>query len=67
MVCKKMHTGYSASNLAFDQGKVKIMRTVFCMVVGYLLGSLSPAALLSKIKKKDLREHGSGNLGTIIP
>lgn len=41
------------------------MRTVLCMVVGYLLGSLSPAALLSKIKKKDLREHGSGNLGTM--
>lgn len=31
--------------------------------MGYLLGSLSPAALISKIKKTNLREHGTGNLG----
>lgn len=41
------------------------MRTVLCMIIGYVIGSLSPAALLSKLKKKDLREHGSGNLGTM--
>lgn len=31
--------------------------------VGYGLGQLSPAALISKIKNKDLRENGTGNLG----
>lgn len=31
--------------------------------MGYLLGSLSPAALLSKLKNKSLRTHGTGNLG----
>lgn len=31
--------------------------------IGYGLGQLSPAALLSKIKNIDLRENGTGNLG----
>ncbi len=29
----------------------------------YLLGSISPSALISKLKKKDIRKHGTGNLG----
>ncbi len=33
------------------------------IVIGYLLGSLSPAALFSKLKNKDLRSEGTGNLG----
>lgn len=39
------------------------MELLVCMIIGYLLGSLSPAALLSKIKHTNLREHGTGNLG----
>lgn len=39
------------------------MEIVFSIVVGYLLGSLSPAALFSKLKKKNLRKQGTGNLG----
>lgn len=36
-----------------------------CMLVGYLLGSLSPAILISRIFfRGDVREHGSGNAGT---
>lgn len=31
--------------------------------IGYGLGALSPAALISKLKNKDLRENGTGNLG----
>ena len=31
--------------------------------IGYGIGQLSPAALISKIKNKDLRENGTGNLG----
>ena len=34
-----------------------------CLLFGYLLGSLNPAALLDKIKHVNLRERGSGNLG----
>lgn len=33
------------------------------LLIGYLLGTLSPAALLSKIKKMDLRNIGTKNLG----
>ncbi len=39
------------------------MERIICMLGGYLIGSLSPAAFLSKIKNKDLRECGTGNLG----
>ena len=36
---------------------------LLCVLLGYLLGSLSPAALLSVMKQKSLTEHGTGNLG----
>ena len=31
--------------------------------MGYLVGTLSPSALIAKIKKDDLRQKGTGNLG----
>lgn len=39
------------------------MRSLVCLVIGYLFGSFSPAALLGSFKKKDLRHSGTGNLG----
>lgn len=33
------------------------------VAIGYGLGQLSPAALISKMKGKDLRKNGTGNLG----
>lgn len=39
------------------------MKTFLCILIGYLLGSLSPAALISRVKKKNLKNHGTGNLG----
>lgn len=39
------------------------MDIILCLLTGYLLGSLSPAALLSKLKNKDLRMEGTRNLG----
>lgn len=36
---------------------------ILSAAVGYGLGQLSPAALISKLKNKDLRESGTGNLG----
>ena len=33
------------------------------LLLGYLLGSLSPSALLSKLKKANLRNQGTKNLG----
>ncbi len=39
------------------------MEIAFSMLIGYFFGSLSPSALISCIKKKNLRESGTGNLG----
>ena len=36
---------------------------VLSAAIGYGIGQLNPAALISKIKNKDLRENGTGNLG----
>ena len=33
------------------------------IVIGYLFGTISPAALIGKLKKRNLRNSGTGNLG----
>ena len=40
-----------------------MIKYIFAALIGYLSGSLSPAALVSKITGKDLREIGTKNLG----
>lgn len=32
-------------------------------IIAYLIGTISPSLIISKIKHKDIRSHGSGNLG----
>ena len=39
------------------------MKAIACILLGYVLGSLSPSALAGKIKKRNLREVGTKNLG----
>lgn len=39
------------------------MKIFICILFGYLIGSLSPSALFAKLKKTDLRNEGTGNLG----
>lgn len=39
------------------------MKILFCILVGYLVGSLNPAAIISRVKHSDLRVTGTGNLG----
>lgn len=39
------------------------MKVFFCILIGYLVGSLNPAALISRLKHTSLRDHGTGNLG----
>ena len=39
------------------------MRCLISLLIGYLLGSLNPAALLGKTRHTDLRHTGTGNLG----
>ena len=36
---------------------------LICCVMGYLIGTINPAALIAKIKKHNLTESGTGNLG----
>lgn len=38
-------------------------KLLICMLLSYCLGSLNPAALIAKIKQKDLRQNGTENLG----
>ncbi|MDP4133936.1 MAG: glycerol-3-phosphate 1-O-acyltransferase PlsY [Bacillota bacterium] len=40
-----------------------VVEIIIGLLIGYLLGSVNPAILLSKIKGKDIRELGSGNAG----
>ncbi len=42
---------------------ISMVKYIFSAIFGYLLGSLSPSALISKIKNKDIRECGTKNLG----
>ena len=39
------------------------MEIVLCLLLGYLLGCLNPAALIGKLKSIDLRQIGTKNLG----
>ena len=39
------------------------MKILSCLLIGYLLGSVSPAAIVSRITGTDLRREGTGNLG----
>lgn len=40
-----------------------MIELMLSVIIGYFLGSLNPAAWLSKRKHTDLRTHGTGNLG----
>lgn len=39
------------------------MQAILSLGIGYLIGSISPAALLSKLKNVNLKEEGTKNLG----
>lgn len=39
------------------------MQIVLCSLMGYLIGNINPAYILSKLKGFDIREKGSGNAG----
>jgi len=45
---------------------MEIMSWVICIIGGYILGSISPSYILGKVLMKiDIREHGTGNAGTL--
>lgn len=37
---------------------------IICAVIGYGLGTFNPTYLISRMKNKDIRKSGTGNLGT---
>lgn len=39
------------------------MQIVLCSLLGYLIGNINPAYILSRLKGFDIREKGSGNAG----
>lgn len=39
------------------------MRALISLLIGYFIGSLSPASILGSFTKTDLRKNGTGNLG----
>lgn len=39
------------------------MKILICLLIGYCLGMLSPSAFFSKIKHKNMKQAGTGNLG----
>ena len=39
------------------------MKAVSCLIMSYLFGCVNPALIISKIKKKNIRESGTRNLG----
>ena len=40
------------------------MNALWCILIGYGLGCLNPAYIISRIRGFDIREHGSRNAGT---
>ena len=40
------------------------MFRLWCLLIGYVLGSISVAYIVGKVRGIDIREHGSGNAGT---
>ena len=39
------------------------MKLILCILLGYLIGMISPSALLSKLKNMNMKQAGTGNLG----
>lgn len=40
------------------------MERLLCLIIGYLFGLIQTGYIYGKIKKVDIRQHGSGNAGT---
>jgi len=40
-----------------------MLKLILCIFISYIAGSISPSALIARIKQKDLRSCGTGNLG----
>ena len=56
------------SNFTWQEGQMEywfLGLAALCMVIPYLLGSINPAIIISRLfYKDDIRQHGSGNAGS---
>ncbi|MDF2510294.1 MAG: hypothetical protein K0S04_160 [Herbinix sp.] len=41
-----------------------VLKIIFCLIFGYIFGCFSTGYFIGKIKKVDIRNYGSGNIGT---
>jgi acyl phosphate:glycerol-3-phosphate acyltransferase len=41
-----------------------ILKIIFCLIFGYIFGCFSTGYFIGKMKKVDIRNYGSGNIGT---
>lgn len=58
---------YFGQNISSESGRAWLFfgMAVLCIVIPYLLGSINPAILISKLfYHDDIRRHGSGNAGS---
>ena len=59
LITSKLGLGENAN------GAIMVISVLLCMVIPYLLGSINPAIIFSKLfYHDDVRSHGSGNAGT---
>lgn len=67
MQCAKRTSKERRRSGAYDCGgepdTMKLLEVLVCILIGYLLGNISPAYLFGKTKGYDIREEGSGNVG----
>lgn len=54
---------YNVTVKSLNSKRRSYMEYLYCTVIGYLFGCLSPSYIISRIKNVDLREKGTGNLG----
>ena len=41
-----------------------VLKIIFCLIFGYIFGCFSTGYFIGKMKKVDIRNYGSGNIGT---
>jgi len=41
-----------------------VLKVILCLILGYIFGCFSTGYFVGKLNKVDIREHGSGNVGT---
>ncbi len=54
---------WSIISVTARKGRLTVIKIGICILFGYFLGSFSPSAWIARLKKSNLREQGTQNLG----